>query len=237
MVNNQDFRKFALSQKYNGGYMSGQTFDDYMRKQNNIVDDSWQSPTIIEPTGSNFGVAIDVFSRLMKERIIFLSSEIDNYTGSIVTSQMLYLNSQSDSEKISLYINSPGGSVADGLSIYDTMMYLDAPLVTCVTGTAASMASVLLSAGDQGMRVAQPHARVMIHQASTGAYGRLEDIKVTFEQIQSLNDELFNILAKHCHQTKEKIYEISDKADYWLTSEQAKEFGIIDKILEPKKTI
>lgn len=233
--NYNDFRKFTLNHKFNGSYMSGNTFDEFMKWK--MSHDSWQSPTIIEPTGNNFGVAIDVFSRLMKERIIFISSDIDNYTGSIVTSQMLYLNSQSDTDKISVYINSPGGSVSDGLSIYDTMMYMDAPLITCVTGIAASMASVLLAAGDQGKRASQDHARVMIHQASTGAYGRLEEIKVTYEQINSLNNELFNILARHCHQPIEKIYEVSSKSDYWLTSKEAKEFGIIDMILEPKKKI
>ena len=230
----KDFRNFAMNQRVNGGFISGLALDDYMKQINNSA---WQSPTIIEPTGSNFGVAIDVFSRMMKERIIFLSSEIDEYVGSIITSQMLYLNSQSEIEGISMYINSPGGSVSAGLSIYDTMMYLDCPLVTVVTGTAASMASVLLAAGDQGQRFSQQHARVMIHQASTGVQGRMEDIKVTYEQIQSLNDELFRIIAAHSHQPVEKIYEISQKSDCWLTAEQAKEFGIIDKILEPKKKI
>lgn len=230
----QDFRKFAVEQKFNGSFLSSNALDDYMRTVNS---GAWQSPTIIEPTGSNFGVAIDVFSRMMKERIIFISSEIDEYVGSIVTSQLLYLNSQSESENVSIYINSPGGSVSAGLSIYDTMMYMDCPLITVVTGTAASMASILLSAGDQGHRFSQPHARVMIHQASTGVSGRMEDIKVTFQQIQSLNDELFNILSKHCHKPLEEIYKVSDKADFWLTAQQAKEFGIIDNILQPKKTV
>ena len=230
MVNNQDFRKFALSQKYNGGYMSGQTFDDYMRKQNNIVDDSWQSPTIIEPTGSNFGVAIDVFSRLMKERIIFLSSEIDNYTGSIVTSQMLYLNSQSDSEKISLYINSPGGSVSAGLAIYDTMQFIKPDVSTMCLGFAASMGAFLLAAGAKGKRYSLPNSKVMIHQVLGGAQGQATDIEIQARDILRTKEQLNRILAERTGQSYEKVVNDTER-DYYMTAAEAKDYGLIDQVI------
>lgn len=225
-----DFRKFATDKKINGRYLSGTVLDDYKKFMNPMM--GWQSPTIIEPT-SSYGVAIDIWSRQMQDRILFIGTDIDENVGNIVTCQLTYLNSLSDSDPIQMMINSPGGSVTDGLSIYDSMCYIDCPIKTIVTGCAASMASVLLAAGDK--RYAQKHARIMIHPASSGFYGKVADAEVSFNELNKINNELFEILANHTHHTVEEVKEICKSTDKWFDAIEAKEFGIIDSILQPKK--
>ena len=191
------------------------------------------NPTIIEERKLNVA-AMDVFSRLMMDRIIFLGTDIDDYTSNVIQAQLLYLNSQDDSD-ISLYINSPGGVVYDGLGIYDTMQYIDCDISTICTGMAASMASILLCAGTSGKRFALPHSRIMIHQPMGGVRGQASDIEIEAKQILKLKDELYQILADHSHQTLERIEKDADR-DHWMTAQEAVDYGMIDNVLT-KKTV
>ncbi len=191
--------------------------------------DHYINPTIIEERPLNVA-QMDVFSRLMMDRIIFLGTEINDYTANVIQAQLLYLDSADSGKDISIYINSPGGSVYAGLGIYDTMQYIQSDVNTICTGIAASMASVLLVAGTQGKRFALPHSRVMIHQPMGGAQGQASDMEITVREIQKLKKELYTIIANHSNQPYERIEKDSDR-DYWMTSLEAKEYGMIDTVL------
>lgn len=219
-ANMNDFRKFAIG-KTN---ISGTALDDYMRITSNYI-----SPTIIEERQLNVA-QMDVFSRLMMDRIIFLGTQIDDYTANVVQAQLLYLDSADPGKDISLYINSPGGIVYSGLGIYDTMQFISSNVSTICTGMAASMAAVLLVAGTKGKRFALKHSRVMIHQPMGGAQGQASDIEITAREIQKMKKELYAIISNHSGKDYEQIEKDSDR-DYWMTSEEAKEYGMIDEVL------
>jgi len=187
------------------------------------------TPNIIEERQMN-AVAMDVFSRLMMDRIIFMGTAINDQVANIIQAQMLFLESTDASKDIQIYINSPGGSVYAGLGIYDTMQFIKPDVATICTGMAASMGAVLLCAGEKGKRSGLPHSRVMIHQPLGGAQGQASDIEITAREILTLKKELYEIIAKHSGQTYEKIEEDSDR-DYWMKADKAKEYGMIDEIL------
>ena len=191
------------------------------------------TPNIIEERQMN-AVAMDVFSRLMMDRIIFLGTGINDQVPNIVQAQLLFLASTDASRDIQIYINSPGGSVYAGLGIYDTMQFIKPDVATICTGMAASMAAVLLCAGEKGKRSGLTHSRVMIHQPLGGAQGQASDIEITAREIITLKEELYKIIAKHTGQTYEKVYEDSDR-DYWMKADRAMEYGMIDEILTATK--
>ena len=186
-------------------------------------------PMVVEQT-SRGERAYDIYSRMLKERIIFLSGPVHDGMSSLICAQLLFLESENPSKEISMYINSPGGVVTSGLSIYDTMQYIKPDVATICTGMAASMGAVLMCAGAEGKRSALKHARVMIHQPLGGAQGQASDIEITAREIQKLKKELYDIIAFHSHQTYEKVWADSDR-DYWMTSEEAKAYGMVDEIL------
>jgi len=217
---NNDFRKFATGHLG----MNGLALDKYT----DIVS-SYISPTIIEERQLNVA-QMDVFSRLMMDRIIFLGTQVDDYTANVIQAQLLYLDSADSGKDISIYLNSPGGSVYAGLGIYDTMQYINSNVSTICTGMAASMAAVLLVAGAKGKRFALKHSRVMIHQPMGGAQGQASDIEITAREIQKLKKELYTIIADHSGNPFDRIEKDSDR-DYWMTSEEALEYGMIDSIL------
>ena len=221
-----DFRKFAV----NHLGMNGLAFDQYT---SSIVDEGYISPTIIEERKLNVA-QMDVFSRLMMDRIIFLGTAIDDYVANVIQAQLLYLDSADPGKDISLYINSPGGSVYAGLGIYDTMQYIQSDVSTICTGMAASMAAVLLVAGQKAKRYALKHSRVMIHQPMGGIQGQASDIEITSREILKLKKELYTIISDHSGQPYDKVYADSDR-DYWMTSEEALNYGMIDKVLEKGK--
>ena len=214
-----DFEKFAT--KHTG--INSTTVSQYGNFIGRI------NPSIMEERQLNV-TQLDVFSRLMMDRIIFLGTEIDSETSNIVQAQMLYLDSVDSKKDISLYINSPGGSVYDGLGIYDTMQYISSDVSTICTGMAASMAAVLLVSGEHGKRFALNHSRVMIHQPMGGANGQASDIEITAKEIQKLKTELYTIISEHSGKSFEQVEKDSDR-DYWMTSGEAVEYGMIDKIL------
>lgn len=220
MINPNDFRKFAV--RHAG--INGMAFDQYQSIVNSYI-----SPTIIEERQLNVA-SMDVFSRLMMDRIIFLGVPIDDTVANIVQAQLLYLESADSSKDISIYLNSPGGSVYAGLGIYDTMQYISSDIATICTGMAASMAAVLLVAGTKGKRSALPHSRVMIHQPMGGAQGQASDIEITAREIQKLKTELYTIIANHSGNDYSKIERDSDR-DYWMIAQEAKEYGMIDEVL------
>lgn len=187
------------------------------------------TPNIIEERKMN-AVAMDVFSRLMMDRIIFLGTGINDQVANIVQAQLLFLESADASKDIQIYINSPGGSVYAGLGIYDTMQFIKPDVATICTGMAASMGAVLLCAGEKGKRSGLVHSRVMIHQPMGGAQGQASDIEITAREIVTLKEELYTIIANHTGQTYEQVYEDSDR-DYWMKADRAKEYGMIDEIL------
>lgn len=191
------------------------------------------TPYIMEEREMNV-TQIDVFSRLMMERVIFLGTQIDDRVSNIIEAQLLYLESVDKESPIQIYVNSPGGGVYAGLGIYDTMQYISPEISTICTGLAASMAAVLLCAGAKGKRFALPHSRIMIHQPLGGAEGQATDIEITAREIGKLKTELYEIISKHSGQTYEKVYADSER-DYWMKSVEAKEYGMIDAILERKK--
>jgi len=193
------------------------------------VHGSYISPTIIEERQLNIAT-MDVFSRLMMDRIIFLGVPIDDDVANIIQAQLLFLESTDPSKDIQIYLNTPGGSVYAGLGIYDTMQYISSDVATICTGMAASMGAVLLTAGEKGKRTALPHSRVMIHQPMGGAEGQASDIEITTREILKLRDELYNIVAKHSGNLFEKIQKDSDR-DYWMTAQEAKDYGMIDEVL------
>ncbi len=218
-----DFRKYATGHLG----MNGMVLDDVMRAQAQYLN-----PYILEERQLNV-TQMDVFSRLMMERIIFLGTQVDDYSANTIQAQLLYLDSVDPGKDISIYINSPGGSVNAGLGIYDTMQFISSDVATLCTGLAASMAAVLLVAGKEGKRSALKHSRVMIHQPLGGVQGQASDIEIEAREIQKFKKELYNIISEHSHQPFEKVWNDSDR-NYWMTSEEAKEYGMIDEVLMRK---
>ena len=217
-----DFRKFAV---HHLG-MNGLALDQFATG----VSNNYISPTIMEERRLNV-TQMDVFSRLMMDRIIFLGTQVDDYTANVIQAQLLFLDSSDPGKDISLYINSPGGSVYAGLGIYDTMQYIQSDVSTICTGMAASMAAVLLVAGQKDKRFALKHSRVMIHQPMGGISGQASDIEITSREILKLKKELYTIISDHSGQPYDKVYADSDR-DYWMTAAEAKDYGMIDKVLE-----
>jgi ATP-dependent Clp protease protease subunit len=215
-----DFRKYARSNRN----ISSLNLSRYTSISSNYI-----SPTIIEERQLNVA-SMDVFSRLMMDRIIFLGLPIDDYVANIIQAQLLYLDSTDPGKDIQLYFNSPGGSVYAGLGIYDTMQYISADIATICTGMAASMGAILLIAGTKGKRSALKHSRIMIHQPMGGAEGNASDIEITAREILKLKKELYEIIALHSGNSIEKVEKDADR-DYWMTSQEAKEYGMIDEIL------
>ncbi len=213
----------------------GKEFEKYATKHHGISSTyygkivSSMTPYIIEERQLNVA-QMDVFSRLMMDRIIFLGTQVNDQVANIIQAQLLFLESTDASKDIQIYINSPGGGVYAGLGIYDTMQFIKPDVATICTGMAASMGAVLLCAGQKGKRSALPHARVMIHQPMGGVQGQASDIEITAREILILKQELYQIIAKHSDQSYEKVYEDGDR-DYWLKADRALEYGMIDEIL------
>ena len=224
MKSNNEFRKYAI--KHRG--ISSLTLDKFTSVYNNYI-----SPTIIEERQLNIA-SMDVFSRLMMDRIIFLGVPIDDYVANIIQAQLLFLDSTDTTKDIQIYFNTPGGSVHAGLGIYDTMQYINSDVATICTGMAASMGAVLLTAGEKGKRSALTHSRVMIHQPMGGAEGQASDIEITAREIMKLKKELYDIIANHSGNPYAKVEKDSDR-DYWMTSQEALDYGMIDKILINEK--
>ena len=220
MSQNDDFKKFAT--KHRG--ISSLSLHNFTSAYNSYI-----SPTIIEERQLNVA-SMDVFSRLMMDRIIFLGAPIDDYVANIIQGQLLFLESSDPTKDIILYFNTPGGSVHAGLGIYDTMQYINPDIAAICTGMAASMGAVLLAGGTKGKRMALKHSRIMIHQPMGGAQGQAADMEIQVREIQKLKGELYQILANHTGNTVKKIEKDSDR-NYWMTSEEAKEYGMIDEIL------
>ena len=218
-----DFRKYAT--KHLG--INGMVLDDVIKSQAKYLN-----PYILEERQLNV-TQMDVFSRLMMDRIIFLGTEIDDYTANTLQAQLLYLDSVDSGKDISIYINSPGGSVTAGLGIYDTMQFSSSDVATICSSTAAAMGSFLLVAGQEGKRAALPHSRVMIHQPLGGVQGQASDIEIEAKEIQKFKKELYTIISNHSHTPYEKVWADSDR-NYWMTAEEAKEYGMIDSILVRK---
>ena len=207
--------------------MNGMALDDVMKAQAQYLN-----PYILEERQLNV-TQMDVFSRLMMDRIIFLGTQIDDYTANTITAQLLYLDSVDPGKDISIYLNSPGGSVTAGLGIYDTMQFISSDVATICTGMAASMGAVLLVAGTEGKRSALPHSRVMIHQPLGGVQGQASDIEIEAKEIMKFKKELYTIISNHSHTPFDKVWNDSDR-NYWMTAEEAKEYGMIDSILVKK---
>jgi ATP-dependent Clp protease protease subunit len=227
MVDGKEFRNFAV----NHLGMSGLSVDDYVKKAVNRPEA--MTRTVIEERPMPFR-EVDVFSRLMMDRIIFLGLGIDDFIANIIQAQLLFLESADSGKDIQIYINSPGGSVYAGLGIYDTMQYIGCDVATICTGMAASMGAVILCAGEKGKRTALKHSRVMIHQPMGGVGGQASDIEITAKEIKKLKDELYQIIANHSGQAIEKVWQDSDR-DFWMTSEEARDYGMIDEVLVRKK--
>lgn len=220
MQDGKEFRKYAT--KHHG--ISSLKVDTYIESSVKGM-----TRTVIEERPMNFR-EIDVFSRLMADRIIFLGTQVDDYFANIIQAQLLFLESMDAKRDIQLYINSPGGSVYAGLGIYDTMQWVAPDVATICTGMAASMGAVLLCAGAAGKRTALKHSRVMIHQPMGGAQGQASDIEITYKEIEKLKKELYTIIADHSKQPFEKVWQDSDR-DYWMIAEEAKAYGMIDEVL------
>jgi ATP-dependent Clp protease protease subunit len=223
MNNNNEFRKYAV---HHMG-MSGNTVDDYAQKIDNMTQ------YVIEERPGNFR-AIDVFTRLISDRIIFLGMGVDDQIANLITAQLLFLESSDPKKDIIMYINSPGGSVYAGLGIYDTMQYINPDVATVCTGLSASMAAVLLASGAEKKRSGLPHSRIMIHQPMSSMQGQATDMEISLRQTLEVKKDLYAILAKHSGQKFEKIEKDSDR-DYWMRAADAKSYGLIDEVLEKKK--
>lgn len=223
IIMNRDFRKYAT--QHLG--INGMALDDVIKSQAQYIN-----PYILEERQLNV-TQMDVFSRLMMERIIFLGTEIDDYTANTLQAQLLYLDSTDPEKDISIYINSPGGSVTAGLGIYDTMQFISSDVATICTGMAASMGAVLLVSGTEGKRSALPHARVMIHQPLGGVQGQASDIEIEAREIMKYKKELYTIISNHSHTPFDKVWADSDR-NYWMNAQEAKEYGMIDNVLERK---
>jgi len=217
MFGKDEFRKYAT--KHHG--INSMHLDTFI--------ESSMTPYIIEERSLNVA-QMDVFSRLMMDRIIFLGTGIDDHVANIITAQLLFLESVDSKKDIQIYLNSPGGGVYAGLGIYDTMQYIQPDVATICTGMAASMGAVLLCAGAKGKRSALPHSRVMIHQPLGGAQGQASDIEITAREIQKLKKELYDIISNHSGQDFDKVHADSDR-DYWMIAEEAKAYGMIDEVL------
>jgi len=222
MINKEEFRKYAVK----GQNLSGTAVDGYIQEVENMTR------AVIEERPTNFR-EIDVFSRLIMDRIIFLGMQVEENIANIITAQLLFLESVDSKKDILLYINSPGGSVYAGLGMYDTMQYVSPDVATICTGMAASMGAVLMAGGAPEKRSALPHARIMIHQPSGGMQGQSRDMEITLKQMQELRKDLYNILAKHTGKTYEQIEQDSDR-DYWMRAPEAQEYGLIDEVLSKK---
>lgn len=220
----KEFRKYAVKERG----LSGLGVDQYLSHTVTNL-----TPNIIEERPMNIA-ALDVFSRLMMDRIIFLGTGIDDYVANIITAQLLFLDSVDATRDVQIYVNSPGGSVYAGLGIYDTMQYINPDVATICTGIAASMGAVLLCAGAKGKRAALKHSRVMIHQPMGGAQGQVSDMEITLKEVIKLKKELYDIISYHSGQPYEKVEEDSDR-DYWMMSDEAKEYGMIDEVLVRNK--
>lgn len=218
-----EFEKYAT--RHRG--ISSTTMAKYTSAINNSL-----TPYIVEERQLNVA-QMDVFSRLMMDRIIFLGTAIDDYTANVIQAQLLFLENMDPDREITIYLNSPGGSVYAGLGIYDTMQFIQPKVATICTGLAASMASVLLCAGEHGRRSALPHSRVMIHQPMGGADGQATDMEITVREILKLKKELYEIIAKHSGQPFEQVEKDSDR-DHWFTAEEALQYGMIDEVLTKK---
>ena len=219
----KEFRNYAIKHRGIGAV----TDDSVMKHQRTNL-----TPYIIEERPMNVA-SMDVFSRLMMDRIIFMGEGINDYVANVIQAQLLFLESADAKRDIQIYINSPGGSVYAGLGIYDTMQYIQPDVATICTGIAASMAAVLLCAGQKGKRTALPHSRVMIHQPMGGAEGQASDIEITAREILKLKKELYEIIALHSNQQFKKVEKDSDR-DYWMLAQEAKEYGMIDEVLIKK---
>ena len=220
MFSNDEFRKFAIKDQG----ISSTTVDSFTSMLNNYI-----SPTLIEERQMNVA-SMDVFSRLMMDRIIFLGVPINDYVANIIQAQLLFLESVDAKKDIQIYLNTPGGGVYAGLGIYDTMQYIAPDVATICTGMAASMGAVLLCAGAEGKRTALRHSRVMIHQPLGGAQGQASDIEITAREIQKLKNELYTIISEHSGKPFDEVWNDSDR-DFWMTSAEAKAYGMIDEVL------
>ena len=220
---NNDFRKYAT--KHLG--INGMVLDEVMSAQA-----QYMNPYILEERQLNV-TQMDVFSRLMMDRIIFLGTQIDDYVANTIMAQLLFLEQADPGKDISIYLNSPGGSVTAGLGIYDTMQFISSDVATICTGMAASMAAVLLVAGKEGKRSALPHSRVMIHQPLGGVQGQASDIEIEAKEIMKFKKELYTIISEHSHTPYDKVWNDSDR-NYWMTADEAKEYGMIDQVLRKK---
>ncbi len=223
-MNPEEFKKYATMHRG----ISSITLENYMSVSGNYI-----SPTIIEERQMNIAT-MDVFSRLMMDRIIFLGVPINDYVANIIQAQLLFLESSDSGKDIQIYLNTPGGSVYAGLGIYDTMQYIAPDVATICTGVAASMGAILLCAGAKGKRTALSHSRVLIHQPMGGVSGQASDIEITAREIQKLKKELYEIIAQHSGQKYKKVWEDGDR-DFWMTSEEAKSYGMIDEVLVKNK--
>ncbi|MBT3417149.1 MAG: ATP-dependent Clp endopeptidase proteolytic subunit ClpP [Flavobacteriales bacterium] len=224
MDHSKEFKKYAT--KHMG--ISSLHLDEFTSIHGNYI-----SPTIIEERQMNVAT-MDVFSRLMMDRIIFLGVPINDYVANIIQAQLLFLESADADREIRIYLNTPGGSVYAGLGIYDTMQYINPDVATICTGIAASMGAVLLTAGTKGKRTALKHSRVMIHQPLGGASGQASDIEITAREIQKLKKELYEIIANHSDTDYKKVWKDGDR-DYWMTAQEALDYGMIDEILVKNK--
>ncbi len=224
--NHEEFKKYAVKDRG----ISSLALDNYISAISRVP--VGMTPNIIEERQMNVAV-MDVFSRLMMDRIIFLGTAIDDYVANIVTAQLLFLESIDSKRDIQIYINSPGGSVYAGLGIYDTMQYINPDISTICIGMAASMGAVLLCAGTDGKRTGLKHSRVMIHQPLGGAQGQASDIEITAREIQKLKKELYEIISTHTKKDYKQVWKDGDR-DYWMSSAEAKEYGMIDEVLERK---
>ncbi len=222
MLNKEEFRKFAVK----GQGVSGTAFDDYGKEVENMTQ------YVIEERPGNFR-AIDVFTRLISDRIIFLGTPIDDIIANIITAQLLFLESADQKKDIIMYINSPGGSVTSGLGIYDTMQYINPDIATICTGISASMSAILLAGGTKKKRSALPHSRIMIHQPSGGMQGQTSDMEISLKLIMSLRNELYEILSNHTGKSVKEVEKDSDR-DHWMTAAEAKDYGLIDEVLIKK---
>ena len=239
MDKNNDFRRYAVGH----AGLSGTLVDSYAKsvsseaalRMNSTAGNfsNYINPYILEERQLNV-TQLDVFSRLMMDRIIFLGTQVTDDSANVILAQLLYLDSVDPGKDINLYINSPGGSVSAGLAIYDTMQHINAEVATICTGMAASMAAVLLVSGQNGKRFALPHSRVMIHQPLGGIQGQASDIEITAREILKIKDELYRIISSHSGQPFEKVEADSDR-DYWMSAQEAKEYGMVDKVLVNEK--
>lgn len=222
----KEFEKYAV--KHRG--ISSNTLSDFTKHYVTGL-----TPNIIEERPMNVAV-MDVYSRLMMDRIIFLGYPISDEVGNIVTAQLLFLESTDRTRDIQMYVNSPGGSVYAGFGVYDTMQYISPDIATICTGMAASMAAVLMCAGAKGKRTALKHARIMMHQPSSGAAGQASDVLITVNEVKKIKAELYEVIAYHSGQEQDKIAKDFDR-DFWMTATEAKEYGLVDEVLliNPKK--